>query len=141
MNMLLSEDIKVANAITATAGAAGTTAINGTIVDTQGYDGILMVSRTGAITATAVTSMKAQYGDESDLSDAADVANSTVTIADDDDNKEFGIDIQRPPGRYMRLVVSRGTANAVIENATYYLYKAKTRPSSNGFESIAQVAG
>lgn len=140
MNMLLTEDIKIVKAINASDGAAGTTDVNGDTLDTQGFDGVMMLVRMGAITATAVTSIKAQQGDASNLSDAADVSNSSVTIADDDDDKYFAIDIQKPAKRYVRVVADRGTANAVVEHAIYVLYKGKVRPSTNGIESVAQIA-
>jgi len=139
MNSLI-EGIKGVTAITATEGAAGTSAINGAIVDTLGYDGVMVIITMGAITAGAVTSAKLQTGDDSALADAADVTGATVTIADDDDAKIFAIDLRRPLERYVRVVVSRATQNAVIENAIYLPYKADDQPVSSGFEGSAKVA-
>jgi hypothetical protein len=139
MNNLV-EEVKGQTGITATTGAAGTTAINGVVIDTQGYDGVMCVITMGAITAGAVTSAKIQTGDESDLSDAVDVTNLSVTIADDDDAKVFALDLLRPLKRYARVVVSRATQNAVVENAVYLAYKAKEQAVSGGFEGSAKKA-
>ena len=106
--MNLSENVKISQAITVTDGAAGTTDINGATLDMSGHGCVLMAVTFGAIVFGAVTSIKAQQGAASDMSDAADLAGSAQTIADDDDEKTFYIEIVRPTKRYVRLVVDRG---------------------------------
>ena len=122
----LSSGVKLTQAITVTNGAAGTSDINGVTLDMAGYEGVLMLVTMGAITATAVTSIKAQQGAASDLSDAADLASTAQTIADSDDEKTYYIDVFKPRERYVRLVVDRGTANAVVASATYIQYGPRT---------------
>lgn len=126
---LLSEEVKVTQCINATTGAAGTTAINGATLDMSGYEGVLFLCVMGAITATAVTSLKAQQGNASNMSDAADLAGTGITIADDDDNQVFVLDVYRPQERYVRPVVSRGTANAVVQSCLAVQYGARSRPT------------
>ena len=128
----LSKSVKISTAITPTAGAAGTTDINGSTLDMLGFQGVLMVVRLGVITATAVTSIKAQQGAASDLSDAADLEGSAQTIADSDDDKTFYIDLVKPAERYVRVVVDRGTANAVVASAEYIQYGARSAPTTHG---------
>jgi hypothetical protein len=118
---------KLLSAVTPTAGAAGATVINGSIIDCSGFGGCLIAVHMGAIVGGAVTSIKAQVGAASDLSDAVDVTGSSVTIADTDDDKVFYIDVQRSSKQYMRLVVSRATQNATV-CATYLLYDANNLP-------------
>lgn len=130
--MNLSKNTKISTAITPTAGAAGTTDINGSILDMQNFDGVLATVRMGAITASAVTSIKMQQGDESDLSDAADLEGTGQSIADDDDDETFYIDLFKPTKRYVRLVVDRGTANAVVAAANYIQYGPRKAPTSHG---------
>lgn len=127
-----SKNMKISTAITPTAGAAGTTDINGTTLDMSGYEGVLMIVRFGAITGSAVTSIKAQQGAESDLSDAADLAGTGQTVADDDDDQTFYIDLYRPTDQYVRVVVDRGTQNAVVASANYIQYGARKAPVSHG---------
>lgn len=130
--MNLSKNTKISQAITVTAGAAGTTDINGATLDMQDYEGVWMVVTFGAITANAVTSIKAQQGAQSDLSDAADLAGTAQTIADTDDEKTFYIDLYKPAERYVRLVVDRGTQNAVVASAEYIQYEPRKAPTSHG---------
>lgn len=137
MAAMLSEIAKVTIAITPTAGAAGTSVINGAIVDMANFSGVLIVVPFGTITAGAVTSIKAQQGNDPALADAADLAGTGQTIADTDDDKTFYIDIKNPTDRYVRLVVSRATQNAVVGGATYLLYGPSWAPVTHG----AGVAG
>lgn len=133
MANFLSKDTKISIAITPTAGAAGTTAINGAGLNMAGYDGVLVVVPFGAITATAVTSIKLQQSDDDGSSDSyGDVEGTGQTVADTDDDKTFYIDVQRPTKQYVRVVVSRGTANAVVGGATYIQYRARTKSPSHG---------
>ena len=128
----LSKNMKISSAVTPTAGAAGTTAINGTTLDMAGFESVLMQVRMGAITGSAVTSIKAQQGDESDLSDASDLEGTSQTIADTDDEKTFYIDLVKPSKRYVRLVVSRATQNAVVSDGHYLQYNGKKAPETQG---------
>ncbi len=127
-----SNELKLSVAITPTDGAAGTTDIEGVTLDMQGFEGVLMMATFGAITGSAVTSIKAQQGAASDLSDAADLAGTGQTIADDDDDQTFYIDLVNPQERYVRLYVDRGTQNAVVASATYIQYRARKAPVTHG---------
>jgi len=129
---LLGEGAKVTQVINATDGAAGTTDINGTVIDMSGFEGVMFVCVMGAITSTAVTSLKAQQGEQSNLSDAADLAGTGMTIADDDDEQVFILDIYRPLERYVRPVVDRGTANAVVQSCIAIQYGARETPVTQG---------
>lgn len=126
----LVDKVKISTAVTPTAGAAGTSDITGTTLDMSGYEGVLVVVRMGAITATAVTSIKMQSGAASDMSDAADLLGTAQTIADNDDDETFYIDLVKPRERYVRLIVDRGTANAVVSGANYIQYGSKTQSTA-----------
>lgn len=128
----LSKNVKISTAVTPTAGAAGTTDIEGTTLDMQGFEGVLMVVRMGAITGSAVTSIKAQQGALSNMTDAADLTGTGQTIADDDDDQTFYIDLYKPLERYVRLYVDRATQNAVVSSAEYIQYGARELPTSHG---------
>lgn len=117
-------DIKIVSALDYASGSADR---NGATLDMAGYDGVLMVVKLAAVATGGVNSIKAQQGNASDLSDAADLAGSKLTIADDDDNQIFVIDLFRPQERYVRLVVDKDTTNACAESAIYIQYGAKQR--------------
>lgn len=128
--MNYSENHRMEIAITPTAGAAGTSAINGASCDCQRVDGVLVAVQMGAIVATAVTSIKLQGSD--DNSTWADLEGTSQSIADDADDKLFYIDLYRPVHRYNRVVVSRGTANATVSAAVYHKYCMGKVPVSQG---------
>jgi hypothetical protein len=95
----------------------------------------------GAITATAVTQVKVQQGAAANLSDAADLAGSGISIAADgsDDNGVFVVDVYKPSKRYLRVVVVRGTANAVIDGAIAELYEGRVYPEAKDASVHGQV--
>ena len=130
--MQLSKNSKIVQIISPTEGAAGSTAINGTVVDTQGFRGVLVVATMGAITTGAATSLKVQQGTDGTMSDAADLAGTSQTIADDADGKVFYADVKNPAKRYVRLVVSRATQNAVVASAVAILYDPTDAPTTHG---------
>ncbi len=130
--MNLSANVKISTAITPTAGVAATTDIEGAILDMQGFEGVLMVVRFGAITDSAVTSIKAQQGEVAAMTDAVDLEGTSQTVADDDDDQVFYIDLYRPLERYVRLYVDRGTQDAVVASAEYIQYGAKSLPTTHG---------
>ena len=130
--MNLGKNVKISQAITPTAGAADTADINGAALDMSGYEGVLIKIVFGAITAGAVTSIKAQQGLQANLSDGADLADTGQTIADSDDDKVFYINLHRPRERYVRLVVDRATQDAVVASAEYIQYGARKAPTTHG---------
>lgn len=125
---MLSEDIKITSALDY---ASGTADRSGATLDMKGYDGVLMVVKLAAVAAGAVTSIKAQQGAASNLSDAADLAGSAQTIADDDDNEVYYIDLYQPRERYVRLVVDKDGTNACAESAVYIQYNGRTAPTTH----------
>ncbi len=125
--MATIENEKISIAITGAEGAAGATDLEGAVIDMSGYEDILIVTQFGPIVSGAVVSIKAQEGDESDLSDAADLAGTSQTVADDDDNKCFYIKIAKPMKRYIRLYVDIATQNATL-TATYIQSKPRKAP-------------
>lgn len=111
--------------------AAGVSDQNSTIVDMQNFEGVLFLASFGALTATQVTQIKAQQGAASDLSDAQDLLGTLVgPLADADGNKCLALDVYKPRERFVRLVVDRGTANAVIDGVIAIQYGARTEPTS-----------
>jgi hypothetical protein len=128
----LIEDVKVSIAIAPADGVAATTDINGAILDMSGYDGVLAIITFGEITSGAVTSIKMKQDTAAAMGGAQDLLGTGQTIADDDDEKTFYIDLLNPDERYVRLVVDRGTQTAVVASATYIQYGAKAIPTTQG---------
>ena len=111
--------------------AEGSADRNGATLDMQAFEGVLMCVKFGDIAAGAVTSIKAQQGAESDLSDAADLEGTGITVAADDDDQIFIVDLYRPQERYVRVVVDKDAANNTEEMSWYVQYGAHKKPQSN----------
>jgi hypothetical protein len=128
--MNLSPNVKVTRVITAQ--AAGVSTINGTVLDMQGFDGVVFVASFGALTSTQVTSLKAQDGATANLADAADLAGSlTGPLADADGNRSLVLEIYKPAKRYIRPVINRATANAVVDGVVAIQYASSKSPTTN----------
>lgn len=122
--------------------AAGTSNQTTITVDTHGYDGVAALALLGTLTATQVTKLKAQHGDASDGSDAADITGGeTAAAADADSNKMLLCDVRRLTKRYVTFVLERGTANAVLDGIVIMLYRGATRPVTQDATYISQSVG
>ena len=122
--MNVSRGIKFTRVLDAV--AAGTSDQNSSSVDMKSYDAVTFVVGFGAITASAVTSIKLQGSD--DDSSFSDLAGTAITVADSDDDKIVLSEINQPQQRYVRCVVDRGTQNAVIDFAVALQNKANKAP-------------
>src|SRR6056297_244159 len=131
--MNLSSRVKrtrVSNAV-----AAGTTDINSSSVDMQGYRAVEFTVAFGAITSGAVTSVKLQGSD--DDSTWSDLTGVSVTVADDDDNQLAILDVSKPRQRYVRCVVDRGTENAVVDSIVAAQYAAQVEPVTHDATTVS----
>lgn len=125
--------------------SAGTSAINGTAIDTQGFEGVRFIALLGDVTDTSVLSLKAQGGSASDGGDATDITGATTGTFTADgstaDSKILSLDVVKPRARYVRPVLGRTTANAVVLAIVAELYGARKGPPGGGdviAEAIAQ---
>ncbi len=127
----LNDEIKITRVLNAV--AAGTSVQAGTGVDMSGFDGVLFIALVGTLTATQVTSLKAQQSeDNAAADDYTDIAGTLVgPFADGDSNKMLVLDVFRPGKRYVKPVVSRATANAVIDGVIAIQYTARTLPTAH----------
>jgi len=123
---MLSQNVKITTALDY---ASGTADREGAALDMSGWDGVLMIVKTAAIEAGGTNSIKAQQGSTS--TPATDVLGTSQTIADDDDNEIFYIDLYQPRERYVRLVVDKDGANVCAESAVYIQYKGRTAPTTH----------
>jgi hypothetical protein len=126
--MKANTDVKITTALDY---ASGTADRNGAALDMNGFRGVLMVVKLAAVAPGAVTSIKAQQDTASGMGTATDLLGTAQTVADDDDNQVFIIDLFEPTERYVRLVVDKDGANACAESAIYMQYGARMRPVVN----------
>lgn len=128
----LSKDVKTTRGKNAV--AAGTSNQTSSIIDMAGFAGVRAVALLGTLTATQVTSLKAQVGNASDGSDMADLSGAvTANMADADSNKLLILDVLKPSGyRYIQFVIQRATANAVIDGLLIDQYGTSNVPVTQG---------
>lgn len=132
MNSAVREKVtRVSNAV-----AAGTTDINSSEVDMQNFEGVKFYVLFGAITAGAVTSIKAQQDTVTGMAGAADLEGTALTVADDDDNQIAILDVYRPRERFVRCVVDRGTQNAVVDGIIAVQYGPRVMPATNDATTV-----
>lgn len=127
-------DIKELNAFDIQTVSTDTTT-NGEIIDLKGYESCTFVFQTGTVTDGDYTVL-IQEGDESNLSDAAAVADADLLgteaaasfTADDDDNKVSKIGYIGDK-RYVRFnIVSTNTSSGAVIGSVAILGHAHTKP-------------
>lgn len=119
---------------------ANTTDVVTAIVDTQGLNGLVFVIITGTITATAANTFAVlvEYGDQSNLSDAAAVPdaelNGTEALAGftgADDNELRIIGVQLGGKRYIRLTVDMANNDGDVPISILAVKLPTSRPAVN----------
>lgn len=131
------EDLKVIKVKAAS--GAGTTEVNSDTVDLADYEGVLFVVTANAITSGGAQSAKVEHGDESSLSDKADVSGLSITIADDDDNESFVLDYRKTTKRYCCLTLLRATQNSAFGEIYAICYGGHTKAINNTVASTVTV--
>ena len=147
--MNLSDHIKVTIAMGHQ--AAGTSSpLNGTSLDMQGFDGVMFVGIVGTLTATQATTLKAQSAP--DNATWSDLAGTHYNFADSQSGDAAILDIFEPlgttagtapagaqPDRYVRPVITRGTANAEILGIVAIQYQADHKPTAQDATTIVNT--
>jgi hypothetical protein len=119
--------------VAASASAAGTSAVTSAAIDLQGYEGVMVLVKFGAIVSGAVTSIKLQQSSDDGGSDAySDLEGTSQTVADDDDNLVFAIDCYQPSKRYIKCVVTKATQNSTVESILAIKYGPREKPVTQG---------
>lgn len=131
MNLL--NNIKIVKALDYAEAAADRA---GATLDMAGFDGVLMIVQFAAIAGSAVTSIKAQQDSDSGMGTVADLTGTAITVADDDDNQIFVIDLYRPTERYVRVYVDKDTSHNSAESAIYIQYQAHERAFSGSVTDL-----
>lgn len=112
------------------------------VIDMQGFDGVRFIVGFGAITAGAVTGIRAQQAaaksSDTALTSGADLEGTAVAIADDADSKLLILDIYKPRERYVQLHIDRATQNAVVDLAIAEKYGPRKLPVAEHADVAAQ---
>lgn len=104
--------------------------INGQVVDTLGYDSATFVAVIGAVAGAGNMTLKIQEGDAANLSDAADVAATDLTVAFatplvQNTVQRIGY---RGGKRYLRVVATLNSGTSVAVGVAAVLAHAQTKP-------------
>lgn len=94
----------------------------------QGWDGVLGICVCAAINNSAAGDIHWHQGNDSGLSDAADLEGTKIAIAGDDDDQIFASELCRPGERYVQMVVTKNTVNNQAETVIYIPYRFHTKP-------------
>lgn len=124
--------VRVLNAV-----AAGTSTQTSSAVDCAGFEGVRFIVALGAVTATGVPAVKASQSATSGGS-YNDIAGSlgTAYTSGTDDNKVWVLDIYRPTKRFVKCIVTRATANAVIDGIVAELYEPRNIPATDDATTV-----
>lgn len=113
--------------------AAGTSDQTSSRVNMENHEVATFVVAFGTITAGAVTSIKVQQSsDDGSADDYTDLEGTAVTVADTGSNKIFIVEVIRPAKRDLKLVVDRGTQNAVIDGVWVIKTHPRVQPVTQG---------
>lgn len=130
----LTEKTKTISAIDAT--AAGATDITSGAIDTAGFDGVRAIAAIGTLTATQVTALRLTHCDTSGGTYTDVDGGTTPNMADGDSDTLLIADAWHTK-RFVKVVVDRATANAVINKVIVELYA----PRSERVDADATVTG
>jgi len=141
MNLL--NEVKITRV--ANAAAAAQTEVLSSVLDMQGYDGVMFVALLGDITATSVLTLTAKGNTASSTSSptpVTQVATAAFTAgASDADNKVLVVDVFDPALRYVFASLTRTTANAVVDGIIAIQYTAELRPTTQDASVLASAIG
>ena len=134
--MNLSKAVKITRVENAV--GAGSSDENGDSVDMQNWEGVMFVFMAGTMTGTQVTTLKAQGSSDDASSDAfADLEGTqTDAMADNDGDQVVILDVYKPIERYIRPVVERATANAVIDGVIAIQYGPLKKPTTHDATTV-----
>jgi len=104
-------------------GTADTTTLTTEGVDTSGYQGLLLRVGFGAVVNGTATTIKAAQSSDDAATDAySDIAGTSQTILDADDNKVREIEIWKPGKRWVNLIITRATQNVTVDFMEAWLF-------------------
>jgi len=125
---------KFVQGITVEAGAAAATDLEGTAVNTSGFQSCALVVSFGPIVTGSAVYISAQESADEAFSVPKDITGSKQVVADTKSNEVFIIDIIRRDWEtypWIRVHVDRATENATCA-CLYILYDARVKPATQG---------
>jgi len=141
--MNISKAIKITRV--ANAAAAAQTEVLSSVLDMQGFDGVMFVALLGDITATSVLTLTVKGNSANSTSVPTPVTQAATAAftaaASDADNKVLVVDIYDPALRYVFASLTRTVANAVVDGIIAIQYMADQRPTTQDATVLASAIG
>ena len=141
--MNLSKHIKVT--VVAAAAAAAQTEVLSSVLDMQGFGGVMFIALLGDVSDTSVLTLTAKGNSASSTSSPTPVtqkATSAFTAgAATADSKVLIVDVYDPQLRYIFASLTRTTANAIVGGIIAIQYEAGFVPTTHDASVIASAIG
>ena len=134
MNLL--DNIKISRVVGYN--TASTTNRKGSIVDMQGYDGVLFIATFGTMTNASKILLKAAQSDTNNTSAmTVSVATTGEITSDGTDDVQLALDVYRPTARYVEAQIEIADQNALIEGCVAIQYKGSKLPITQATATLA----
>lgn len=137
----LSKDVKIT--IVSPAAAAAQTAIDSSILDMQGYEGVMFVALTGDVTTASVLTLTVKGNSANHLTVPAPVTQGATAAFTADgtsaDSKGLMVDIYKPALRYVFANLTRTAADAIIGGIIAIQYNSTNKPTTQAASVIAST--
>lgn len=138
MRRVMHEDTHVFRAL-APAAAGTDDQLDGTGVNMRttgnGFTSVAFAVLFGTITASAETTIAVQQSADDGSTDAyTTISGSEVTVPADGDDAVYFTDVVEPTKPWVRVIVTRATANAVVDGGVGHFY------NGSGRHPVAQAA-
>lgn len=133
MIQALTKECKIVVFSNAVATGQDAAAVAGTAIDTEGFDGICVALKLGAVTANGKLAFKLQHSDVSndDFVDIDGAENNIAAAVAGDANKILVIEVKDLTKRYVRTVYQRTVQDISIDAGIALLYNARKTPASS----------
>jgi hypothetical protein len=137
--MSLLKNVKITRV--AASAVAAQTDVAGSILDMSGFGGVMFVALLGDVTTGSTLALKAEQNTANSTSGMAklDGSASFTAGASDADSKVLVLDVHAPRERYVRAILERGTANAVVDGIVAIQYKSWAMPTEQDAGVIAST--
>lgn len=139
----LLKNVEIVRVANRGAGAASATPTKGTIIDMQGFDGVLFVAAFDNVLDTSAIALKIAGADTNSsgamalLTGAEAGATADATSAD---NKLLAVDVYKPSNRYLEAQVFHVTANAPFDGVFAIKYRGRQMPVTQGSTVLASAS-
>lgn len=139
--MQLTNDVKIT--VVSPAAAAAQTAINSSVLDMSGYEGVMFIALLGDVTATSVLTLTAKGNTANSVSSPTPITQKATAAFTADatsaDSKALVVDVYKPAMQYMFANLTRTTADAIVGGIIAIQYKANNKPTTNDASVIASA--